>query len=81
MVPRASSAEAALVDGLDVAPVETLRELVQFLSGELPASAPAVDAGALLSRPRAAGTTSANCAATMVYGARSRSPPPAVTTS
>jgi magnesium chelatase family protein len=51
VVPRANAAEAALVDGLAVAPIETLLELVQFLAGELPAAAPAVDAGALLATP------------------------------
>ena len=30
VVPRANAAEAALVDGLEVAPVETLLELVQL---------------------------------------------------
>jgi magnesium chelatase family protein len=51
VVPRANAAEAALIDGLEVAPIETLLELVRFLAGELPATAPAVDAEALLAMP------------------------------
>ncbi len=53
VVPRANAGEAALIDGLEVAPIETLLELVGFLAGERSASAPAVDAGALLAMPHA----------------------------
>jgi magnesium chelatase family protein len=51
VIPRANAAEAALVDGLDIAPIETLLELAQFLGGELPASVPAIDTGMLLASP------------------------------
>ena len=51
VIPRANAAEAALVDGLDIAPIETLLELAQFLGGELPPSVPAIDTGVLLASP------------------------------
>ena len=51
--PRANAGEAALVDGLEVAPVETLRELVRFLAGDGRRPRPAVDAAALLAMPHA----------------------------
>jgi magnesium chelatase family protein len=53
VVPRANAAEAALIEGLDVAPIETLLELVQFLAGESPALDPPTDATALLATPSA----------------------------
>ena len=55
VVPRANAAEAALIDGLEVAPIETLLELVRFLAGEQMAMTPTVDADALLATPPAGG--------------------------
>jgi magnesium chelatase family protein len=52
VVPAANAAEAALIDGLEVVPVEALLELVRFLAGGEQAVAPAVDAAALLATPR-----------------------------
>src|SRR6185503_2502282 len=51
VVPAANAAEAALIDGLEVAPIETLLELVRFLTGEQTAAPPGVDAAALLAAP------------------------------
>ena len=51
VVPRANAAEAALIDGLEVAPIGTLLELVRFLAGGETAITPAVDADALLATP------------------------------
>ena len=51
VVPAANAAEAALIDELEVAPIETLLELVRFLTGEQTAAPPGVDAAALLAAP------------------------------
>ena len=51
VVPRANAAEAALVDGLEVVPIETVLELVRFLAGDELPRPPAVEAGALLAMP------------------------------
>ena len=48
VVPRANAGEAALIESIAVTPIETLLELVRFLSGEELPPAPAVDAGRLL---------------------------------
>jgi predicted ATPase with chaperone activity len=42
LLPSANAAEASLVSGLDVLPVDTLREAVATLNGDLPRRAPAV---------------------------------------
>ncbi len=51
LVPHANAAEAGLVDGVDVAPIETLLGLVRFLSGAQAPGVPAVDAASLLAVP------------------------------
>lgn len=43
IVPADNAAEAAVVDGLDVYPVRTLRQAFDFLSGELPQKAYKID--------------------------------------
>ena len=53
VVPRANAAEAALIDGLAVAPIETLLELVRFLAGESPPAIQDVNAAALLAEAHA----------------------------
>jgi magnesium chelatase family protein len=54
VVPAANAAEAALVEGLDVAPVESLGDLARLLAGD-GKPPPAVDARALLARGRGEG--------------------------
>ena len=51
VVPRANAAEASLIEGLAVAPIETLLELVRFLAGDETAELAPFDAAALLAAP------------------------------
>jgi magnesium chelatase family protein len=51
VVPAANAGEAALVEGLDVVPVESLLDLVRFLTGAGAPAASPVDAAALLALP------------------------------
>ncbi len=49
LLPAANAVEAALVEGVDVIAVESLRQAVAFLAGELEIAPTRVDAGAMLS--------------------------------
>jgi magnesium chelatase family protein len=51
VVPGASAAEAALVNGIEVIPVESLVELARFLAGQAAPTAASVDTAALLAEP------------------------------
>lgn len=51
MVPAANAAEAAVVDGLQVIPVQNLREAVQFLEGEIRLTPTKVDMTKLFDQP------------------------------
>jgi magnesium chelatase family protein len=51
IVPAENAAEAAVVDGLEVIPVQNLREAAQFLEGELEIAPVRVDVAALFDQP------------------------------
>lgn len=48
IVPRDNGAEAALVSGIEIVPVESLRHAVDVLAGRAPVVAPDVDPGSVL---------------------------------
>jgi len=52
LVPVKNAEEAAVVDGLDVIPIESLTQAVGFLSGELPLFPTQVDLSALFEKAR-----------------------------
>ena len=65
VVPRDNAGEAALVAGLEVIPVATVRELAAFLAGEGPPAAERLDATWLAGgRPWPRARTSPSCGAT-----------------
>jgi magnesium chelatase family protein len=51
LVPRDNAAEAGVVAGLDVIPIQNLREAALFLEGEVGIAPVRVDAGALFNQP------------------------------
>src|SRR6266568_905032 len=52
LVPKDNAAEAAVVNGLQVIPIQNLREAVGFLEGEVKISPARVDLAALFDQPR-----------------------------
>ena len=52
LVPKDNAAEAAVVKGLQVIPIQNLREAVGFLEGEAKISPTRVDAARLFDQPR-----------------------------
>ena len=53
-VPAASAGEAALVDGIEIVPVDSLGGLVRYLAGEPAQAAAPIDVEALLAQPPSA---------------------------
>jgi magnesium chelatase family protein len=51
LVPAENAAEAAVVDGLQVIPVQNLREAAQFLEGEIRITPTKVDVAKLFDQP------------------------------
>ncbi len=81
VVPAENAAEASVVERLDVIPVGTIPEAVEYLNGERAVEPIRTDAARWLANRTADAATSPTSGATRTPSARWRSPPPEVTTS